>query len=222
MTDRPSRVKLSPAPAEADDTDPGFKLPRRFQVPWGLVAALGLYVVGVGLYVTLSTRSSPEYQAAKHYLAAQELLGPSGGRNATRAELERAYDELLEAARLQPQVLTFHRKLEGLNGRFAERHWEMPPGYRLRAEAVAGLYRRIQDAQEPLLVVGAHDKGWDPEQLLARPTQVAKWSVLGALGIVVLWFALRLGEKQRQAMARHANLERIEEEIAEIGRQRRR
>lgn len=223
MTDRPSRVKLAPAPPDDEDTDPGFHPPRhRFQVPWGLVAALGLYVVGVGLYVTLSTRSAPDYQAAKHYAAAREILGLDGGKHCTRPELDQAYDHLLEAARLEPQVITFHRMLEGLNGRFEERGWKMPPDFRLRSEAVAGLYRRIQDSREPLLVVGARDQGWDPEQLLRRPEQVMKWSLLGGVGIVVLWFALKLGEKQRQAMARNENLERIEREVADLARQRRR
>jgi len=216
-------VKRSPPPPEAEDTDPGYRPPPlRFQVPWGLIAALVVYVLGVGLYVTLSTRSAPEYQAAKHYQAATEILGLDGGKHCTRPELSAAYDHLLEAARYQPQVKDFHRTLEALNGRFAERGWKMPPEFRMRAEAVAGLYERIQEERQPLLVVGMRDQGWAPDQILARPAQVVKWSAFGGLGIVILWFALKLGEKQRNAMIRNQNLERIEQEVADLGRQRRR
>jgi hypothetical protein len=223
MTNRPQRAPL-PSPDDDEQTDPGFApvAIRRVQVPWGLITVLGVYALLVFLYATLSTQRSPDYQAAKHFVAAREILGADGCAKCSRAELTEAYGHLLEAARLEPQVATLHRLLESLNWRFDRHHWKLPGDFKERAEAVAVLYARIQKSNKPILVVGARDMGWDPDQWVDRPKLVAKWAVIGALGMVVLWVAMRWKEGLRRAMARHANLSEIEEEIAESERQKRR
>jgi hypothetical protein len=209
-------------PIEDEKTDPGHvpEAARHSLVPWGLLVVLAVYAAAATGYSTWHLWSSDDYQAARHYKLALERLGPSGGKTAPREALVASYEDLLEAARRVPEVRDFHDQLESLNWRFEERHWAIPGDLRERAEAVATIYVRIQQAQRPLLAVGARDRGWDPDQLLAEPTRLLFFGLLGAAGIVAIWVYMRLGERARLKAAQAEKQDELLREVAEIERNR--
>ena len=193
----------------------------RLNVPLGLVAVLGAYLLLAIAFLALRYWLSDDYQSARHYREAQQLLGPSG-RPADRASAERAYQHLLEAARLKPEVKTLHDQLESLNARFDERRWKLPPDLKMRAEAVALRWTRLQEEHRPILVVGARDRGWDPESLAVGPGRAILWF---GLGFVLL--AAVLGYRHYTVVAarrvdREEEAQRREDELEALAAHRRR
>ncbi|MBI3182560.1 MAG: hypothetical protein HYZ28_10520 [Myxococcales bacterium] len=193
---------------------------RRLFVPWGLLLALGVYATAVLWYIQHTYWSSPEYQAAVHLYRAQEILGVDGGRKAPRERMLEAYQHLLEAARLMPQVKELHELLERLNWRFEERKLGLPSELRLRAEAVAAVWQRIQRERQPILVVGVRDRGWAPDQLAEGPGRAFRWSLLGVLLIVVAWGYGRFNEKRSRERKREEEIRAMEREVEELAGQR--
>jgi hypothetical protein len=191
-----------------------------FPVPYGLFIVLGVYGLLVLGYVYLTYWSSPEYVAAQHWVQAGELLGLDDGRKASQETLTEAYVHYLEAARLMPRVTVLHQRTEAMRWRFDERHFKMDHDLAMRAEAVAGLWQRIQQEEEPMLVVGLRDRGWQPAQLLDGPTRTFLWSLPGAMMIVVVWAWLRLSGKEVRATEHEAGLRKLESEVKELGGRR--
>jgi hypothetical protein len=189
---------------------------QKFPVPWGLFIALGVYALGVTGYIWVAYWSSPEYQAAEHYNSAWEILGRDEGRKAPREQMLEAYEHLLEAARLMPQVKSLHDQLESLNWRFEERKLRLPPEYTLRAGAVASVWQRIQAEQQPILVVGARNRGWAPDQLADGPATTVKWSMIGVLIIVVIWAWGRFNGNRLRAVEHEQELRKMEREVKEL------
>lgn len=189
-------------------------------LPWGLLMAWAVYALLVLGYVWATYWRSADYQAAVHYRAAHEVLGPSEGRHSTREELTEAYRHLLEAARLKPEVRTFHDELESLNWRFDERHWRVPEHLRHSAEAVAMTWTNIQKQNAPILVVGLRDRGWAPDQLLEGPSRVLRWAPLGAILIAAVWAFGRFNAKRQREEEKEKELRALEDELASIDRHR--
>ena len=205
------------------DTEPQTPAARRpFPVPWGLIITLNLYATLVIIYIWLTFWRSPEYQAAKHFEAAQAILGLDDGRKVSRAELDEAYREMLEAARLMPRVKMLHERTERLRWRYDERKFKLDPELANRAEALSMIWRRAEDEATPFLVVGARDRGWTPEQLLAGPMTIALWSLPGGVVILVIWAYLRFSAKRVRANEHEEEIQRVEEEIAQSERMKRR
>lgn len=159
----------------------------KFPVPWGLFIVLVLYALGVWAYVWLTVWQSPEYVAAQHSERATELLGVDEGRTASGDALRVAFDEVLEAARLLPEEEQFAERLERLRGRFAERRLRLDPERVHRAEAVSASARRVREARAPVLVVGARDRKWAPDQLAEKPRRIFLWSLPGAVLVIAIW-----------------------------------
>src|SRR4051794_27390212 len=156
-------------------------------MPYGLFIVLAVYGLCVLGYVYLTYWNSPAYLAAEHFQDAGELLGLDDGRKASQETLTQAYGHYLEAARLMPRVKLLHERTEAMRWRFDERHFKMEKDLAMRAEAVAMLWQRIQQEEDPLLVVGARDRGWQPAQLLEGPGRTFWYSLPGGLVIVVAW-----------------------------------
>lgn len=186
---------------------------QKFPVPYGLFIVLGLYAVGVVGYVYVTYWNSPGYLAAEHFEAAGELLGLDDGRKSSPQQLTDAYGHYLEAARLMPRVKLLHERTEAMRWRFEERKLKMDHDLQMRAEAVAMLWQRIQTEQEPMLVVGLRDRGWQPAQLLEGPGRTFLWSLPGGLVIVVIWAWLRFSGKRARATDHEAELKKIEGEV---------
>ncbi len=213
-------MKLSDTPAA--DTDPALtRLRMPFPVPWGLLIVLGLYATVVTLYIGLQYWRSPEYQAAVHYREAYPVLQQRPGVPDKREELLAAYEHLLEAARLLPAATALHQELEKLNWRL-DRTGGVPRELQLRAGAVAELWRRIQEQHDPYLVIGAAERGWAPDQLVAGPARAFGWAVAGALLILAVWAYRMFGVRREREERREAHVQQTEREIEEIARQRRR
>ncbi|MBX5484378.1 MAG: hypothetical protein IRZ16_21355 [Myxococcaceae bacterium] len=205
----------SPAHAAAPRKGLGF--------PYGLLVALGLYALACLGYVWKTYWTAPDYLAAEHYREAWRILEPTkAGRTATRDQLEAAYRHLLEVARLKPEIRDVHDQLESLNWRFDEHGWKVPEDLRHAAEAVAMTWQKIQQANEPILVVGMRDRGWAPDQVLKGPATVAKWSPVGGLLIVALWAWWRFGAMRGAAEKNEDKLQQLEREMEDRARQRRR
>lgn len=204
---------------ERHDTEPEMpairvhRLRQRFPTPWGLFIALSVYAVAVVTYVWVSTYRSPEYQAAEHYERAQELLGLDDGRSATRPQLEEAYGHLLEAARLMPRLKELHQRTEAMRWRFEERGWRLDADLTYRAEAVALLWRQAEDAAAPILVVGARDRGWAPEQLMAKPQRIFGLSLVGALAICLVWAYLKWSGHRVRAADHELSIRELQAEL---------
>lgn len=217
--DEPTTDADAPALPEEPRTNPDNPTPARsFPVPWGLFVALGIYGLAVLGYVWATYWRSADYQAAMHYQDAWALLGRDEGRKSSREQLTEAYRHLLEAARLKPEVKTFHDDLESLNWRFEERKWQVPGQMRHASEAVAMLWQRIQQERKPILVVGLRDKGWAPEQLVAGPATVAKWSPVPALFIVAIWAYGRFSAKRVRDQEKEEDALKQEVDLVELGR----
>ena len=191
-----------------------------FPVPYGLFIVLGVYAVGVVGYVWATYWNSPGYLAAEHYAAATELLGLDDGRKASQPVLTDAYRHYLEAARLMPRVKLLHERTEAMRWRFEERKFKLDHDLQMRAEAVANVWQRIQTEEEPMLVVGMRDRGWQPAQLLEGPGRTFLWSLPGGLMIVVVWAWLRFSGRKVRSDDREAELKQMEAEVKALDGQR--
>jgi len=194
--------------------------PNQFPVPYGLFVVLAIYGLCVVGYVYATYWSSAPYVAAEHYAAASELLGLDDGRSCSQAALTEAYQHYLEAARLMPRITALHERTEAMRWRFEERHFKLDPDLAHRAEAAAMLWRNIQREEEPILVVGARDRGWQPAQLLEGPKRTFLWSLPGALVLAVIWAWLRFSAKKVRAVEHEAELKKMESEVGALGGQR--
>jgi len=87
----------------------------------------------------------------------------------------------------------------------------------MRAEAVAMLWQRIQTEEEPLLVVGMRDRGWQPSQLLEGPGRTFLYSLPGALVIIVVWAWLRFSGRKVRATEHEASLKALEGDVKALG-----
>jgi hypothetical protein len=191
-----------------------------FPVPYGLFIVLGVYAVGVLGYVWQAYWNSPEYLAAEHYAAATEMLGLDDGHSASKETVFDAYKHYLEAARLMPRVKTLHERVEAMRWRLEERGFKLDHDMQMRAEAVAMLWQRIQQEHEPILVVGARDRGWVPSQLLEGPTRTFLYSLPGAALIVVVWAYLRFSGKRVRERDHEAQLKGLEADVKALAGQR--
>ncbi|MBL8950715.1 MAG: hypothetical protein JNK82_08060 [Myxococcaceae bacterium] len=184
-----------------------------FPVPYGLFIVLALYAVAVVGYVWATYWNSPEYVAAEHFAQATQLLGVDDGRKVSQRTLTEAYQHYLEAARLMPRVKELHERTEAMRWRFQERGFKMEHDLQMRAEAVSALWERIQREEQPMLVVGLRDRGWQPAQLLAGPGKTFLYALPGALVIVVVWAWLRFSDRKVRGDEHEAELKKIEAEV---------
>jgi hypothetical protein len=181
-----------------------------FPVPYGLLIVLAGYALAVLLYVWATYWNSDAYLAAEHYVAAEDLLGLDDGRSASKETLLVAYNHYLEAARLMPRVKILHERVEAMRWRFEERHFKLDHDLQMRAEAVAMLWQRIQKQEDPLLVVGARDRGWTPSALLAGPARTVLFSIPGAGLIIAIWAWLRFSGRAVREREHEAKLKELE------------
>jgi hypothetical protein len=192
-----------------------------FPVPYGLFIALAAYSLLALGYVWQCYWNSAEYQAAEHFAQASALLGLDDGRAASKEALLVAYTHYLEAARLVPREKLLHERVEAMRWRFDARGFKLDHDMQMRAEAVAMLWQRIQQQEDPLLVVGARDRAWAPAQLLAGPTNTLLFALPGALCIVVVWGYLSFSGMRVRAQQHEQELKALEAEVAARGAQRR-
>lgn len=198
------------------------KPPPKFPVPWGLFVILFVYCLGVGIYIWQEYYESPEYHAATFSDHAIAILGVDDGRTATREELLRAFDDFLEAGRLMPQEVQFAEALERLRGRFEERHFKLDIERIRRAEAISALTQRSEEQRAPLLVVGARNRGWAPDQLVVGPKTIVLWSIPGAVVIILVWAYLYVTAYLVRSRERETHLKSIEANVKELGKSKRR
>lgn len=189
-------------------------------MPYGLFIALAVYALAVVGYVWATYWNSPAYLAAEHFAAASELLGLDDGRKASQQALTEAYGHYLEAARLMPRVKLLHDRTEAMRWRFEERKFKMDHDLQMRAEAVATLWQRIQTEEEPILVVGMRDRGWQPAQLLEGPGRTFLFALPGGLVIVVIWAFLRFSGRKVRTDEHEAELKKLEAEVKALDGQR--
>lgn len=159
----------------------------RLKFPWGLVVVLGLYGLAVLGYVWATFWSSPEYNAALQYEQALTLLGPADGRKCSEKDRVRAFEKLLEVARLMPEEIQVAEHLERLRHRFDERAFRLNRELVMKAELVSAQASRVEQDRKPWLVVGLRDRHWGPEEVLKKPQQVVLWSLPGGALIIALW-----------------------------------
>jgi hypothetical protein len=190
-------------------------------MPYGLFIVLGVYAVLVLGYVWATYWNSPEYLAAEHFAQATELLGLDDGHSASKETLIDAYKHYLEAARLVPRALVLHQRVEAMRWRLDERGFKLDHDLQMRAEAVAMLWQRIQQQEDPMLVVGARDRGWVPAQLLDGPTRAFLYSLPGAGLIVAVWAYLRFSGKRVREREHEGQLKALEADVAAIEATRR-
>ncbi len=187
-----------------------------FPVPYGLFIVLGVYALGVVGYVYVTYWSSPEYLAAGHFAAATQLLGLDDGRKVSQVVLTEAYTHYLEAARLMPRVKELHERTEAMRWRFQERGFKLDHDLQMRAEAVSAVWARLDREEQPMLVVGLRDRGWQPAQLLAGPGRTFLYSLPGAVVIVVVWAWLQFSGRKVRQEDHEAELKKIEAEVAAL------
>lgn len=190
----------------------------KFPVPWGLFVILALYGLGVLGFIWKTYWHSPEYKAAELSDRALLILGVDDGRKATPEQLREAFDDFLEAGRMLPEESQFAENLERLRNRFEERRIKLDPERIRRAEAVSELARRVQEQRAPLLVIGARDRHWAPDQLIAGPTTIALWSIPGAVLIIGIWAYLQVSSYLVRSREHAAQLEAVENEVKQLGR----
>jgi hypothetical protein len=121
-----------------------------------------------------------------------------------------------------PRVKTLHERVEAMRWRLEERGYKLDHDMEMRAEAVAMLWQRIQQEHEPLLVVGARDRGWVPSQLLEAPTRAFLYSLPGGALIIVVWAWLRFSGKRVREQEHEAQLKALEADVKAIEAQRKR
>jgi hypothetical protein len=190
---------------------------QRFPVPWGLFIALGVYGLMVCFYVYSTYWSSPGYQAARHWIDAQQLLGVDEGRSCSRADLEAAFVHMLEVGRLVPEEKWIHERIEAVRWRFDERKFKLDKDLEMRAEAVSAMHERIRQGRQAFLVVGVRDRGWAPEQVLSGPSKAVVWAIPGGAVVCLLWAWWRFGPNRIKAQEHEAELVKQEAEVKQLG-----
>jgi hypothetical protein len=170
----------------------------------------------VTAYVWATYWNNPVYQAAEQYDAALVLLGLDDGRKCSEQELVQAMGLVLEAARLVPAEPALAKHVERLRWRFEERHFKLPLDLARHAEIVSAAARRVQESKEGWLPVGAHDRGWAAEQLLAGPKRAVLWSTPGVVLIILVWAWGRFGARAVREREHEAELKQVEQEVAEL------
>jgi len=191
-----------------------------FPVPWGLFIVLAVYALLVLGYVWATYWNSPEYLAAEHYAEAADLLGLDDGKTASSEIVLSAYKHYLEAARLVPRAEVLHKRVEAMRWRLDEHHYKLDHDLQMRAEAVAMLWQRIQQEQDPILVVGARDRGWQPAQLLEGPGRSFLYALPGGLVIILIWGWTRYSSRRVRAQEHEKELKQIEADVAAVEAER--
>ncbi len=200
-------------PAPRPDAPPR----RRWPIPWALLIALGVYALLVPVYMYFQYWSTPEYEAVEHLDAARQILGTTGGHGIRRAQLEKAYGELLEVARLfGGDEVTLH-ELEELNARFEEKGWKIPDELQRRAEALGTLARKKAAEEQPVLAVGLRQRGWDPAAIKAGPGHALWGALFGALLIALIYASIRFSVHRVHEREHLEEVLRTEKEVAELG-----
>lgn len=187
------------------------------KIPWGLFIVLAVYAAGVAFYVWTNYYDAPEYKAAQAWAKAWAVLGEDEGRSCSEAALNRGFDLLLETAALVPDRRDPVDELESLRYRFEERHFKLSKERRTAVEMLSARTRASLDAKKPWLLVGAHSKGWAPEQLLSGPRRTVLWSIPGAVFIVVFWLYTVFSRKRALADKHEAQLQESEREVEALG-----
>lgn len=193
----------------------------RFHLPWGLALVLLAYAGAVYGYIRVEYYDSPAYQASLKYARAVALLGEDDGRSCTEAELNRAFELIIEASTLLPDELELVKHLEKLRNRFEDRKFTLNPEWVKQVEMLSSRTMRIEVEKRPWLLIGSRDKGWAPEQLLAGPERTVLWSLPGAAFIILFWVYTRFSAKAARARDRVEKMEASEQELAALGEFRR-
>jgi hypothetical protein len=181
------------------------------------VIVLAIYAALVPVYLYFQYWGTPEYEAAEHLEIASQILGRSGGRGIKRAELTRAYEHLLEVARIfNGDEATLH-DLEELNARFEEKRWQLPDELRHRAEALGMLARKNADEDQPIMAVGLRQRGWDPEAIKAGPGHALWGALIGAVLISIIYASIRFSVHRVHEQEHVQELLKTEKEVAELG-----
>ena len=189
--------------------------------PWGLVAVLGLYVVAVVGYLAWAHWTSPEYQSAQHEAFANELLGPTDGREVEPRFLFQAYGELAEAARLLPHERALHERMEGLHRLMELRRLKLPPELAVRGQAVGMLYAQHLEREQDYVRSLARGVRLTPEQILATPRKVALWATIFGLLLAVVGAYLHVTGKSVRFLDRERWQAQQEAELEGLGEFRR-
>jgi hypothetical protein len=204
--------------AKTDETKVPSKLP--FPIPWGLFVVLGLYALGVLGYIYVTIWSTDAYKAVEEIEAAKAILGPGDGEKLDQKQMEEAYSHFLEAARLQPQERRLHERLQQLRYRMDERGMKLRYDLVMRSEAMATRLQEIENERKPWLVIGARDRGWVPEVILAGPRTVVLWSIPGGVLISIFFFFRVFNERRVRSEGKEAESKKREQELVELERAR--
>ncbi|MDP2275886.1 MAG: hypothetical protein Q8N23_19880 [Archangium sp.] len=196
---------------------PPPKKPHKFPVPYGLFIVLAVYALCVLGYIWTNYWDSPEYKAALGYARALSILGVDDGRKCTEAQLVKAFEATLEAARLMPDERQLVDHLESLRHRFEERKFKLNPDLVKKAEMMSANTMRIEKERKAWLVVGSRDRGWAPDQLLAGPERVVLWSIPGGVLIIAFWAYTRFSGKAARDRDHEEDLKKAEREVEELG-----
>lgn len=196
-------------------SSPAKKRPS-FPIPYGLFIVLGVYALAVYGYIRQTYWESPEYQAALAYGRALLILGVDDGRRCSEAELKKAFELTLEAARLMPEERQLVDHLENLRHRFEERKFKLDGELVKKVEMMSANTMRIEQQRKAWLVVGSRDKGWAPDQLLAGPERVVLWSIPGGVLIIAFWAYTRLNAKSVRDREHEDDLKQTEKEVKDL------
>lgn len=193
----------------------------RFPIPWGLFIVLGLYFGSVYAFTQYEFYNSPEYVAARHMRAADQLMGPNGGRTAKLPELEEALDHLLAALEKMPEDAWSHQQVEQVLIRLKERGYEVPKEKQRLLDMLARKYALADQAKRPVLIIGARDI-WDFNSIAEMPDKIRRYSWFGGLLIFLIWLYIRWQDmKGADAFLDEKDDER-RQELEELGAHRRR
>ena len=188
-----------------------------FPFPWGLLVVLGVYCVALVGYVYTQYWSSPEYVAAQKYTQARQLLGLDECAKCSESELNEAMVLVLEASRLVPDEQWFPLQIERLRWQFERKKFKLSVDLARKAELVSLQARRAAEKKQPYLVIGAKDKGWAPEQILAGPQRALLWGVPGLVLIIAWWAYLRFAAHRVRQKDREGELKKAEANLQELG-----
>ncbi len=189
-------------------------------IPWGLLIMLGLYFGGIFAFTQYEFYNSPQYIAARHMRAAEQLLGPNNGRTAKLPELTEALDHLLEALKQLPEDEWCHEQVEQVVIRLQERGHRMSSEKQRLLDSLSMRFKRAEESSKPMLWVGARDI-WDFNSIADLPDKIIRYSWVGGLLIFVFWLYVRLQDRKRRDAFLDDKDEERREELEELGSHRR-
>jgi hypothetical protein len=158
----------------------------KLHVPWGLFLLFGLYGAAAYAYVDYTDHRSPEALAAQNLELAAQLIGPDNGETARDADLQAAYQHLVDGLAVNTDDAWGHKELEVVTFALARRGQKPPADLKRRADFLAANWNHLQQARTSNLPESPRER-FEFDRWEDKASRLKRYLGFGGVIIVLLW-----------------------------------